>query len=166
MVIFFPIVLLLLLRVPSILVFYYHFVFWIRHPLDKYSPFNSNHRHRLLNFIITVMLRSRRSDGINISDASHPFVPFGLIHSFFSLSLFLIFPSGFSLIHLAPASEQITLPRGNRHGRPHSIPDLSSGGDRRGQPAPSPAYAPTATRHLLQALAASASVWPGGAPYG
>jgi hypothetical protein len=57
-------------------------------------------------------------------------------------------------------------PRGNRHGRPHSIPDLSSGGDRRGQPAPSPAYAPAATRHLLQAPAVSASVWPGGAPCG
>jgi hypothetical protein len=164
MVIFFPIVLLLLLRVPSILVFYYHFVFWIRHPLDKYSPFNSNHRQTSELYYNGNAQEQTfgRNKYIGRFSSIRSFRPHPLIF----LSLFLIFPSGFSLIHLAPASEQITLPRGNSYGRPHSIPDLSSGGDRRGQPAPSPAYAPAATRHLLQAPAASASVWPGGAPCG
>jgi hypothetical protein len=42
-----------------------------------------------------------------------------------------------------------------RHGRPHPIPGLSSGGDGRGRPAPSPA----------SAAATGTSVLPGGAPH-
>jgi hypothetical protein len=71
-----------------------------------------------------------------------------------------------SLVHLAPASEHARSPAATGHGRPHSIPYLSSGGDGHGQSAPSPASAPAAVRHLLQAPAASASVRSGGAPRG
>jgi hypothetical protein len=43
---------------------------------------------RALPIDLTVMLMNRRPDKVNISDASHPLVPPGLIHSFFLSSHF------------------------------------------------------------------------------